>query len=56
MTIERADGRRHLDCLSSARTLLGDNHPEVLEAMRAVLGSLPFRPFRTPHDSGVRAR
>ncbi|MEU1621404.1 diaminobutyrate--2-oxoglutarate transaminase family protein [Streptomyces sp. NPDC005722] len=40
MTIEGADGRRYLDCLSGAGTLaLGHNHPVVLEAVRAVLDS-----------------
>ncbi|GAA4960374.1 aspartate aminotransferase family protein [Yinghuangia aomiensis] len=38
MTVEGADGRRYLDCLSGAGTLaLGHNHPVVLEAIRAVL-------------------
>ncbi|WP_312892726.1 diaminobutyrate--2-oxoglutarate transaminase family protein [Allostreptomyces psammosilenae] len=38
MTIEGADGRRYLDCLSGAGTLaLGHNHPVVLEAIRAAL-------------------
>lgn len=40
MTIEGADGRRYLDCLSGAGTLaLGHNHPVVLEAVRKVLDS-----------------
>ncbi|MFI9102826.1 diaminobutyrate--2-oxoglutarate transaminase family protein [Streptomyces fildesensis] len=40
MTVEGADGRRYLDCLSGAGTLaLGHNHPVVLEAIRAVLDS-----------------
>jgi diaminobutyrate-2-oxoglutarate transaminase len=40
MTIEGADGRRYLDCLSGAGTLaLGHNHPVVLEAIRGVLDS-----------------
>ncbi|MFI1971343.1 aspartate aminotransferase family protein [Streptomyces cinnamoneus] len=40
MTIEGADGRRYLDCLSGAGTLaLGHNHPVVLEAIRSVLDS-----------------
>ncbi|MFF3644640.1 diaminobutyrate--2-oxoglutarate transaminase family protein [Streptomyces sp. NPDC002564] len=40
MTIEGADGRRYLDCLSGAGTLaLGHNHPVVLEAIRNVLDS-----------------
>ncbi|MEU5537054.1 diaminobutyrate--2-oxoglutarate transaminase family protein [Streptomyces sp. NPDC020362] len=40
MTIEGADGRRYLDCLSGAGTLaLGHNHPVVLEAIRRVLDS-----------------
>jgi diaminobutyrate-2-oxoglutarate transaminase len=40
MTVEGADGRRYLDCLSGAGTLaLGHNHPVVLEAIRRVLDS-----------------
>ncbi|MET7382752.1 diaminobutyrate--2-oxoglutarate transaminase family protein [Streptomyces sp. NPDC005526] len=40
LTIEDAEGRRYLDCLSGAGTLaLGHNHPVVLEAVRAVLDS-----------------
>ncbi|MEU6671258.1 diaminobutyrate--2-oxoglutarate transaminase family protein [Streptomyces sp. NPDC046727] len=40
LTIEGADGRRYLDCLSGAGTLaLGHNHPVVLEAIRSVLDS-----------------
>ncbi|MEU8762533.1 diaminobutyrate--2-oxoglutarate transaminase family protein [Streptomyces sp. NPDC048659] len=40
ITIEGADGRRYLDCLSGAGTLaLGHNHPVVLEAIRKVLDS-----------------
>lgn len=40
LTIEGADGRRYLDCLSGAGTLaLGHNHPVVLEAIRTVLDS-----------------
>ncbi|MEV6480181.1 diaminobutyrate--2-oxoglutarate transaminase family protein [Streptomyces sp. NPDC051576] len=40
LTIEGADGRRYLDCLSGAGTLaLGHNHPLVLEAIRGVLDS-----------------
>jgi len=40
LTIEGADGRRYLDCLSGAGTLaLGHNHPVVLEAVREVLDS-----------------
>lgn len=40
MTIEGADGRRYLDCLSGAGTLaLGHNHPVVIEAIRRVLDS-----------------
>jgi diaminobutyrate-2-oxoglutarate transaminase len=40
MTIEGADGRRYLDCLSGAGTLaLGHNHPAVLAAIREVLDS-----------------
>ncbi|MBV7699503.1 aminotransferase class III-fold pyridoxal phosphate-dependent enzyme [Streptomyces sp. TRM70350] len=40
LTVEDADGRRYLDCLSGAGTLaLGHNHPVVLEAIRKVLDS-----------------
>ncbi|WP_420712146.1 diaminobutyrate--2-oxoglutarate transaminase family protein [Streptomyces sp. DSM 15324] len=40
LTIEGADGRRYLDCLSGASALaLGHNHPVVLEAIRKVLDS-----------------
>ncbi|GGX30946.1 diaminobutyrate--2-oxoglutarate transaminase family protein [Streptomyces chryseus] len=40
LTIEGADGRRYLDCLSGAGTLaLGHNHPVVLEAVKKVLDS-----------------
>ncbi|MEV8069502.1 diaminobutyrate--2-oxoglutarate transaminase family protein [Streptomyces sp. NPDC085995] len=40
LTIEGADGRRYLDCLSGAGTLaLGHNHPVVLAAVRRVLES-----------------
>lgn len=40
MTIEGADGRRYLDCLSGAGTLaLGHNHPVVLEAIRRTVDS-----------------
>ncbi|MFE7132242.1 diaminobutyrate--2-oxoglutarate transaminase family protein [Streptomyces sp. NPDC057638] len=40
ITIEGADGRRYLDCLSGAGTLaLGHNHPVVLEAVRKVIDS-----------------
>ncbi|MFH9862450.1 aminotransferase class III-fold pyridoxal phosphate-dependent enzyme [Streptomyces sp. NPDC017202] len=40
LTIEGADGRRYLDCVSGAGTLaLGHNHPVVLEAVRKVLDS-----------------
>jgi diaminobutyrate-2-oxoglutarate transaminase len=40
LTIEDADGRRYLDCVSGAGTLaLGHNHPVVLEAIRKVLDS-----------------
>lgn len=40
LTIEGADGRRYLDCVSGAGTLaLGHNHPVVLEAIRKVLDS-----------------
>ncbi|WP_420864129.1 diaminobutyrate--2-oxoglutarate transaminase family protein [Streptomyces deccanensis] len=40
LTIEDADGRRYLDCLSGAGTLaLGHNHPVVLQAIRKALDS-----------------
>ncbi|MGP3910846.1 diaminobutyrate--2-oxoglutarate transaminase [Nonomuraea sp. 10N515B] len=40
MTIEGADGRRYLDCLSGAGTLaLGHNHPVVVEAIRRTVDS-----------------
>ncbi|MGW0604467.1 aminotransferase class III-fold pyridoxal phosphate-dependent enzyme [Streptomyces sp. NPDC002640] len=40
MTIEGADGRRYLDCLSGDGALvLGHNHPVVLAAVREVLDS-----------------
>lgn len=40
LTIEAADGRRYLDCVSGAGTLaLGHNHPVVLQAIRTVLDS-----------------
>jgi diaminobutyrate-2-oxoglutarate transaminase len=40
MTVEGADGRRYLDCLSGAGTLaLGHNHPVAVQAIRAVLDS-----------------
>ncbi|GAA3708749.1 diaminobutyrate--2-oxoglutarate transaminase family protein [Streptomyces tremellae] len=40
LTIEGADGRRYLDCLSGAGSLaLGHNHPVVLDAIRRVLDS-----------------
>jgi diaminobutyrate-2-oxoglutarate transaminase len=40
MTVEGADGRRYLDCLSGAGTLaLGHNHPVVVEKIRRVLDS-----------------
>ncbi|MFI2641220.1 diaminobutyrate--2-oxoglutarate transaminase family protein [Streptomyces sp. NPDC018610] len=40
LTIEGADGRRYLDCLSGAGALaLGHNHPVVLAAVRKVLDS-----------------
>ncbi|MBY8887179.1 diaminobutyrate--2-oxoglutarate transaminase family protein [Streptomyces sp. PTM05] len=40
MTVEGADGRRYLDCLSGAGSLaLGHNHPVALEAIRSVLDS-----------------
>jgi len=38
MTVEGADGRRYLDCLSGAGALaLGHNHPAVTTALRAML-------------------
>lgn len=38
MTIEGADGRKYLDCLSGAGALaLGHNHPAVVGAIRAML-------------------
>lgn len=40
LTVEGADGRRSLDCLSGAGTLaLGHHHPLVLEAIREALDS-----------------
>ncbi|MEU3555463.1 aminotransferase class III-fold pyridoxal phosphate-dependent enzyme [Streptomyces fragilis] len=40
MTVEGADGRRYLDCLSGDGALaLGHNHPVVLAAVREVLDS-----------------
>lgn len=40
LTVEDADGRRYLDCLSGAGTLaLGHNHPVVLEAVRKAVAS-----------------
>ncbi|MEW9530508.1 diaminobutyrate--2-oxoglutarate transaminase family protein [Microbispora sp. NPDC049125] len=44
MTVEGADGRRYLDCLSGAGTLaLGHNHPVVLEAIRRTVdGGAPL--------------
>ncbi|HEX5566127.1 MAG TPA: diaminobutyrate--2-oxoglutarate transaminase family protein [Streptomyces sp.] len=40
MTVEGADGRRYLDCLSGAGTLaLGHNHPVVTEAVRRTVDS-----------------
>ena len=40
MTVEGADGRRYLDCLSGAGSLaLGHNHPVVLQAIRELLDS-----------------
>ncbi|GAA2468159.1 diaminobutyrate--2-oxoglutarate transaminase [Streptomyces macrosporus] len=39
-TIEGADGRRYLDCLSGAGTLaLGHNHPVVIEAVKRTVES-----------------
>ena len=52
LTIEGADGRRYLDCLSGAGTLaLGHNHPVVLEAdpQGPRLGRTPARP--RPRDA-----
>ncbi|MGW0615076.1 aminotransferase class III-fold pyridoxal phosphate-dependent enzyme [Streptomyces sp. NPDC002788] len=52
LTIEGADGRRYLDCLSGAGALaLGHNHPVVLGAIRKVLDSgapLNALDFTTP--------
>ncbi|MCD9194312.1 diaminobutyrate--2-oxoglutarate transaminase family protein [Streptomyces albireticuli] len=46
MTVEGADGRTYLDCLSGAGTLaLGHNHPVAVEAMRKVIDS--GRPMHT---------
>ncbi|MFJ9739239.1 aminotransferase class III-fold pyridoxal phosphate-dependent enzyme [Streptomyces sp. NPDC101166] len=39
LTIEGADGRRYLDCLSGGTLALGHNHPVVLQAIRKVLDS-----------------
>ncbi|MEG3631100.1 aminotransferase class III-fold pyridoxal phosphate-dependent enzyme [Streptomyces poriticola] len=40
LTVDGADGRRYLDCLSGAGMLvLGHHHPVVLEAIRKVLDS-----------------
>ncbi len=40
MTVQGADGRTYLDCLSGAGTLaLGHNHPVVVEAVRRVIDS-----------------
>ncbi|MFC1405866.1 MULTISPECIES: diaminobutyrate--2-oxoglutarate transaminase family protein [Streptacidiphilus] len=40
MTVEGADGRRYLDCLSGAGSLaLGHNHPVALQAIRELLDS-----------------
>ncbi|MFJ3892642.1 aminotransferase class III-fold pyridoxal phosphate-dependent enzyme [Streptomyces sp. NPDC090083] len=40
LTVEGADGRRYLDCVSGGGALvLGHNHPVVLEAIRGVLDS-----------------
>ncbi|MFJ4471583.1 aminotransferase class III-fold pyridoxal phosphate-dependent enzyme [Streptomyces sp. NPDC089424] len=59
MTVEGADGRRYLDCLSGSGTLaLGHNHPAVLAAIRKVLDSgapLDVPDLATPvEDSFVR--
>ncbi|PZT68390.1 aspartate aminotransferase family protein [Streptomyces sp. SW4] len=47
LTVEGADGRRYLDCLSGAGMLaLGHHHPVVLEAVRKVLDSgAPLQPL-----------
>ncbi|MET9732686.1 aminotransferase class III-fold pyridoxal phosphate-dependent enzyme [Streptomyces sp. NPDC006458] len=59
LTIEGADGRRYLDCLSGAGTLaLGHNHPVVLEAIRKVLDSgapLHVPDLGTPVEDGFVA-
>ncbi|MFF0202047.1 aminotransferase class III-fold pyridoxal phosphate-dependent enzyme [Streptomyces sp. NPDC005017] len=59
LTIEGADGRRYLDCLSGAGTLaLGHNHPVVLEAIRKVLDSgapLHVPDLATPVEDGFVA-
>ncbi|MDX3380203.1 aminotransferase class III-fold pyridoxal phosphate-dependent enzyme [Streptomyces niveiscabiei] len=47
LTVEGADGRRYLDCLSGAG-VLGHNHPVVLEAIRKALGS-----GAPPHAPGL---
>ncbi|WP_046257036.1 diaminobutyrate--2-oxoglutarate transaminase family protein [Streptomyces sp. WM6386] len=56
LTIEGADGRRYLDCLSGAGALaLGHNHPVVLEAIRKVLDSgapLHALDLATPAEDG----
>ncbi|MGV9558117.1 aminotransferase class III-fold pyridoxal phosphate-dependent enzyme [Streptomyces sp. NPDC003522] len=47
LTVEGADGRRYLDCVSGAGALaLGHNHPVVLEAVRKVPD--PGAPPRVP--------
>ncbi|RFU84463.1 aminotransferase class III-fold pyridoxal phosphate-dependent enzyme [Streptomyces triticagri] len=47
LTIEGADGKRYLDCLSGSGSLvLGHNHPVVLDAIRGVLDS--GAPLHTP--------
>ncbi|GAA0463655.1 aminotransferase class III-fold pyridoxal phosphate-dependent enzyme [Streptomyces sp. NPDC046215] len=49
LTIEAADGRRYLDCLSGAGSLvLGHHHPVVLEAIRAALDPGPAPGVITP--------
>ncbi|WP_229327323.1 aminotransferase class III-fold pyridoxal phosphate-dependent enzyme, partial [Streptomyces sp. UNOC14_S4] len=48
LTVEGADGRRYLDC-HSGTSVLGHNHPVVLEAIRAVLDS--GAPLSTPEPA-----